>query len=691
MPVVQDLIVEGGTTTDVPPPFGNETFVASLAASSTDLMGRLKNDNDTSTATITDDDAATVSLDKTKTDKNASEPGHTPNFENGEWTIQVVHSSSNLTSSSTATKVKFQMTGDAVFGDDYDLTTTGANLTDLGGGMFSVDIPAHNASPKSSIKVTLVPINDKIIEDDEFATLELKEILSSDPQVTLSTSNLSDTIQLDDDDQAAVSVKSDVASGGDPSGTETNPPGGDNGKFVILLSDENGDPGNSDSTTIVEFQVTLPILNPPNGQATPGVDYNITGSDLLSFNTTTGRGTVAIPAGQPMTMLTVEVLNDSDVELTEEVTLTVTDTISNADIVVDTTMDQAVVEISDNGDGLYVSVDVAASDLVAAETLAGSPPNPGFFVIQLTDGFGNRVNAPEDVVVVYDIITNSTAFAPGDFTGVVSNSVTIVQGFSQALVQVNPVDDTDIEGTEVVNLKVTSGTTTPTPGMPTILLGTLASTPLPVSEQVEILDNELPPVVSGVVINNGDDQRSDLRIMTVEFNSQVTIAPDAFIVEKRDDATGAILGTVGGVNFTTALVGGKTVATLTFTPNSTFVDGNGSLVDGNYELTVDATKVYAGNLVYLDGNGDGTGGDDYDAFGTVLADEFYRLFGDANGDGGVDQVDVMDFMIPALNSTVGDANYDAALDANGDGGIDQIDVMDYFIPALNKTRPTGGF
>ena len=66
------------------------------------------------------------------------------------------------------------------------------------------------------------------------------------------------------------------------------------------------------------------------------------------------------------------------------------------------------------------------------------------------------------------------------------------------------------------------------------------------------------------------------------------------------------------------------------------------LADGRYTLTAFAAQINGGNF---DGNGDGTGGDDY-----VLASappnpptNLFRFYGDINGDGTVDASDFIVF------------------------------------------------
>lgn len=73
--------------------------------------------------------------------------------------------------------------------------------------------------------------------------------------------------------------------------------------------------------TTVSFQVS--------GTAAFSGDYSFSGASV-SFNNTTGAGSVVIPAGQSQATLTVSAVNDNTRELTETVILTVVDTVSAA-------------------------------------------------------------------------------------------------------------------------------------------------------------------------------------------------------------------------------------------------------------------------------------------------------------------------------------------------------------------------
>ncbi|MEL7337990.1 MAG: dockerin type I domain-containing protein, partial [Planctomycetota bacterium] len=111
----------------------------------------------------------------------------------------------------------------------------------------------------------------------------------------------------------------------------------------------------------------------------------------------------------------------------------------------------------------------------------------------------------------------------------------------------------------------------------------------------------------------------------------------------------------------TEIVNGKTVANLTFAGSGIM---GGSLADGNYTLTTLATDVVdaAGNQ--LDGNGDGVGGDS-------ATDDFFRLFGDCNGDRSVNIIDFFGFLQAFRNNDLDTFDY------NGDGNVNIIDFFQF--------------
>src|SRR5207247_3043133 len=128
--------------------------------------------------------------------------------------------------------------------------------------------------------------------------------------------------------------------------------------------------------------------------------------------------------------------------------------------------------------------------------------------------------------------------------------------------------------------------------------------------------------------------------------------------------------TIGTV--TAATVSGAMVVTLSGFSGAEASQG-GSLNDGRYTLTALASQITA-NGQPLDGNGDGTGGDNFvfaDS-GLTTGSQLYRFYGDVNGDRFVNGTDFAPFRA-AFGSGPGDPNYNAAFDVNGDGFVNGTD------------------
>jgi hypothetical protein len=205
------------------------------------------------------------------------------------------------------------------------------------------------------------------------------------------------------------------------------------------------------------------------------------------------------------------------------------------------------------------------------------------------------------------------------------------------------------------------------------------------------------PNVNAVTINGGQAQRSKVKTMTIEFDQVVNglTTAGAVVVQKRNDNTGAVEGNVGVVNVALSTLGSgptlRTVATLTFGANSTYVDAVGSLVDGNYQVRINAGLVtsLAGGF-NLDGDNNGIAGDDY-VFGDEAADNFFRLFGDLSGATatGVSVVDGLDATNFLLSFGV-PSNYNPAFDSNEDGFVDGLDATNFLLN-FGKQRNRNGF
>jgi hypothetical protein len=191
-----------------------------------------------------------------------------------------------------------------------------------------------------------------------------------------------------------------------------------------------------------------------------------------------------------------------------------------------------------------------------------------------------------------------------------------------------------------------------------------------------------PVTVTSVTVGDGTAQRSEVRSITVTFSGAVSFgggnAAAAFQLQHLTDGNDVALSPVTSTNGS-----GQTVVTLTFSGDETdSISGqNGgqlSLADGLYALTITGSQVADVNGAALDGDADGVAGGDFvsppDTQGGGAGElGLYRLFGDTNGDGVVDQVDLGQFRA-ANNSSVSDPAYIASLDADNSGTIDQVDL-----------------
>jgi hypothetical protein len=204
-----------------------------------------------------------------------------------------------------------------------------------------------------------------------------------------------------------------------------------------------------------------------------------------------------------------------------------------------------------------------------------------------------------------------------------------------------------------------------------------------------------PPTVVYLKIDDGTVQRSMIDSLTITFSEAVTFTgaiANAFSLH-RDSAPppgpGAEQGGVTGLVNLSAVQAGN-VVTLTFNnagPNP--IDGVGlpnvvgnpptmSLPDGRYTLTIDASKVTGVNGA-LDGNGDGTGGDNYvlaSAPAPAAPTNIFRLFGDVNGDGTVSALD-FDGTAGLIGFRQAFGGLDHRFDYNGDGSVAASDFTQF--------------
>jgi len=177
-----------------------------------------------------------------------------------------------------------------------------------------------------------------------------------------------------------------------------------------------------------------------------------------------------------------------------------------------------------------------------------------------------------------------------------------------------------------------------------------------------------PPTVNQVQVNNAP-QRSMVTSLKVTFSEAVTFPSGinaAFQFNRTGQPTGgpSASAPLGAVNINAVQAGN--VVTITFVAGGAVpIDLGGSLIDGAYQLTIVAGNVQ-GAGGQLDGDGNGTGGDNFQT-PTTGTGRLFRLFGDNDGDGDVDAQDFGAFR--AAFGTAGNVPFDF----DGDGDVDAQD------------------
>lgn len=171
------------------------------------------------------------------------------------------------------------------------------------------------------------------------------------------------------------------------------------------------------------------------------------------------------------------------------------------------------------------------------------------------------------------------------------------------------------------------------------------------------------PQVESVTINAGANTRSAVTSLELTFDSLIEF-PAATAFSLTNQSSGQA---VTGISASSSDVGGKTVTTLTFTPGTSVIErnlGENTLADGSYLLAISASGIVAR-----------TGAaplDDTELFGDDESDEFFRKYGDHNGDGGVGLLDFA-ALRRSFGLASGDSEYFGDLDSDGDGVISLLD------------------
>ena len=182
----------------------------------------------------------------------------------------------------------------------------------------------------------------------------------------------------------------------------------------------------------------------------------------------------------------------------------------------------------DSGSTLPV-ITVAATDADAAETLLGTTANPGQYTLTRT--------GPTTSSLTVNVALSGTATNGTDYT-TIPTTVTFAAGSSTAVVNLNVIDDTLVEGAETATLTVTSGTG--------YTVGTSASA------IVNIADNDLPIIdlsANQTVVEGITSPQNVIYTVTLSSDSTETVTVQYATVNNTAIAGSDYTATSGTLTF----------------------------------------------------------------------------------------------------------------------------------------------
>ncbi|WP_201595676.1 Calx-beta domain-containing protein [Psychrobacter sanguinis] len=319
------------------------------------------------------------------------------------FTVELRDADGNLNAAITDVTVDIHYSGVAIDGTDYI-------------GVASVTIPANS----SSVDFDITTLDDYIAEGSEIVNIELNsvtgggfEAIAVDP--TKATADMEIVDECCDAESVVVSILDFV----------TNVVEGGNGVFPIELHDQDGNPISAITDTTVD------------------IHYSGVGIDGTDF---TGISTIVIPAGSQSNYLVLETIDDNFAEGSELVSIELFNVSGGGfeSIIIDPDNNTADMNIVDDCDSVFVSILDFTTDVIEASS--------GLFPIVLKDADGNAINAVTDITV--NIEYSGVAIDGTDFTGIAS--VVIPAGAQSANLILQTLDDNIAEGSEIVNIELTS-------------------------------------------------------------------------------------------------------------------------------------------------------------------------------------------------------------------------------------------
>lgn len=178
----------------------------------------------------------------------------------------------------------------------------------------------------------------------------------------------------------------------------------------------------------------------------------------------------------------------------------------------------------------------------------------------------------------------------------------------------------------------------------------------------ELVSSLYGPVVSEVVLNIAEAQRSAVESLSITLDGDVEFQPGAFSVVQRSTATEETFEPVT-INVNGQFDEGQTTVTIQF--DSHIRNSENALVDGNYQVTLAADLITLNRIPMSE---------DF-VFGDEEAEAFFSFYGDSNGDRTVNISDLRAFL-----------KNNSFMDYDANGEIDRFD-MHQFGTRLFETLP----
>ncbi|MEZ6125269.1 MAG: Calx-beta domain-containing protein [Planctomycetaceae bacterium] len=386
--------------------------------------------------------------------------------------------------------------------------------------------------------------------------------------------------------------------------------GPQNGRFMVSLSRA------AEQDVVVSYTV--------NGTATSGVDFTV-----LS-------GQVTISGGQLSALIDVQVIDDFFAEITETVNLTLGTVTAVGDVSLEETQESAGI--------LLLNDDLNAIDVSPATVTVSENGTTATFSVRLkaqpTANVVVQVNSSD--VGEAAVSTATLTFTPANWN--VAQTVTVT-GIDDAVV--DGAQNTDIVLTVDGPSSAVEFRNAPAAIVNVITedndaAGTARLDDITFYNVDAVLEDGLSPDRTG--------QRSIIRHVQVVLDGLVTI-PTGPVTDGTFVVTNTTLGTTIGLTVTSSSqVGNRTIVVLSFT-SGTDPLAVGSLADGRYRLDIDG-----GSLFDADNSG---------TVGGLRSVQFHRFYGDADGDGDVDNGDYGRL----LQAASGNVAFRSAFDRDDDNDL----------------------